>query len=57
MKQEKQIKKLHRTYDRLRRLIGDEKASEIVNRLINKGLEDGQITRDEALEFKKELAL
>lgn len=54
-KEDKQIKKLHKMYDRLCNFVGKDTASKMVNEIIDKGIINGEITEDEALNFRREL--
>lgn len=42
-------------YDRLCNFVGKDTASKMVNEIIDKGIINGEINEDEALDFRREL--
>ena len=56
-KEDKQIKKLHKMYDRLAHLVGKNNADRMIDELITKGVNDGQMMEEEAMQFRRELGI
>lgn len=56
-KEDKQLKKLHKMYDRLTHLVGKDNADRMIDELITRGVNEGEMTDDEAIQFREELGI